>query len=189
MSQREIEIKLRIQSAQATKKQLRQLGFRQLHRRSFEDNLLFDTGAQTLRRARCLLRLRHYGSRWVLTYKGPPAKDRFFKSRLELETEVITPEELQANFEQLGLHPVFRYQKYRTPYHHDGSGSPLEAAVDETPIGNFLELEGSRTVIDRTARQLGFSRKDYCTASYGSLYLEHCRQKGISPKDMIFLQE
>ena len=187
--QREIEVKLRIPSAQAIGKRLRQLGFRLLHRRSFEDNLLFDTDTQALRHARCLLRLRRYGSRRVLTYKGPPAKDRFFKSRQELETEVKNPQAVQAIFEQLGLRPVFRYQKYRTQYHQDISDGSLEAAVDETPIGNFLELEGCRAEIDRTARQLGFTRNDYCTASYATLYMEHCQQKGISPQDMIFLQE
>ena len=105
MSQREIEVKLRIPSAQDIGKRLRQLGFRLLHRRSFEDNLLFDTDTQALRQARCLVRLRRYGSRHVLTYKGPPAKDRFFKSRQELETEVNNPQALQAIFEQMGLRP------------------------------------------------------------------------------------
>ena len=94
---------------------------------------------------------------------------------------------MQAIFEQLGLRPVFRYQKYRTQYFQDSQHSRLETAVDETPIGNFLELEGCRAEIDRTARQLGFTRNDYCTASYGTLYMEHCHQKGIVPQDMIFL--
>ncbi|MBI4465451.1 MAG: class IV adenylate cyclase [Acidobacteria bacterium] len=189
MRQRETEVKLRIPSAPAIKKQLRQIGFRCLHRRCLEDNVLFDTGGQTLRRARCLLRLRRYGSRWVLTYKGPPAKDRFFKSRLELETAVEDPQILQALFEQLELHPVFRYQKYRTQYFQESEHSRLETAVDETPIGNFLEIEGSRAAIDRVARQLGYSRRDYCTASYWTLYVEHCRQKNILPQHMVFPSE
>jgi len=58
--------------------------------------------------------------------------------------------------------------------------------LDETPIGNFLELEGSPTWIDRTARKLGFSVKDYISRSYGYLYLAYCRERRIRPKNMVF---
>jgi len=58
--------------------------------------------------------------------------------------------------------------------------------LDETPIGNFLELEGSPRWIDRTARRLGFSPKDYINRSYGYLYLAWCRERRIRPKDMVF---
>lgn len=186
MNYRETEVKLRIKEVRAIRTRLRQLGFRLLHRRALENNWLFDTRTKALRRAHCLLRLRRYGPRWLLTYKGPPDRDPFFKSRPELDTVVNNPQVLQAIFKRLGLEPVFHYQKYRAQYHQDSTRRPVQAAVDETPIGNFLELEGSRAAIDRVARQLGYSRKNYCTASYWTLYLEHCRQKGIPPKNMVF---
>jgi adenylate cyclase class 2 len=58
--------------------------------------------------------------------------------------------------------------------------------VDETPVGWFLELEGEPAWIDRTAAELGFEEKQYLTESYGSLYLLHCKQRGIEPSDMVF---
>ena len=60
--------------------------------------------------------------------------------------------------------------------------------LDETPIGNFLEIEGRPKWIDRTARVLGFSAGDYITTSYGSLYRIYCRENGVSRKDMVFGQ-
>ncbi|MGH9660150.1 MAG: class IV adenylate cyclase, partial [Bryobacteraceae bacterium] len=82
----------------------------------------------------------------------------------------------------LGYRPVFRYEKRRAVY--NGRGGLI--CVDETPIGNFLELEGPPAWIDRTARRLGFRDGDYITASYGELYLDWCRTAGVEPSDMTF---
>jgi adenylate cyclase class 2 len=79
---------------------------------------------------------------------------------------------------------VFRYEKFRTEYAKVSNQGKI--LVDETPIGDYLELEGSPRWIDRTARQLGFSKADYITRSYGYLYLAYCRERRIRPKDMLF---
>ena len=200
MPNRETEVKIRIADVKGIQKQLRKIGFRLRHPRSLEDNTLFDTPDRKLRKVRSILRLRHYGRRWLLTYKGTPAPDHFYKSRAEMETEIENPQAARSIFEALGLQPVFRYQKYRRYYALDerkSRGGNLreagmrkaatgEITLDETPIGNFLELEGSRQWIDRVSRQLGYSRQDYITASYGALYLEECRKKNIPPGDMVF---
>ena len=190
MRTRETEVKIRIADVAATRRQLRKLGFSPLHRRSLEDNVLYDTPARALRRIRAILRLRQYGSTWLLTYKGTPDPDQTYKSRVELETEVAEPQALRAIFDVLGFRPVFRYQKYRVQYAKRIVKRPRkpagEVSLDETPVGSFLELEGSRSWIDRVARQLGFSRRDYITASYGALYLEDCRKRGVVPGDMLF---
>ena len=191
MRNRETEVKIRIADVAATRRQLRKLGFLPIHRRSLEDNVLYDTPERALRRVRAILRLRRYASRWLLTYKGTPEPDQTYKSRVELETEVEDPRALRAIFEVLGLRPVFRYQKYRVLYRAQNTGrrgkSSGEVSLDQTPVGDFLELEGSRSWIDRVARQLGFSRRDYITASYGALYLEECRKRRVSPGDMVFV--
>ena len=192
MRSRETEVKIRITNVPATRKQLRNLGFRPIHPRSLEDNLLFDTPDRALRQVRSILRLRRYGSRWFLTYKGTPDPDQNYKSRVELETEIEVPRTIQSIFEILGLRAVFRYQKYRMKYRQpvaEGQRQPRgEVSLDETPVGSFLELEGSRAWIDRVARQLGYSRSDYSTASYGALYLEDCRKRGVPPGDMVFFR-
>jgi adenylate cyclase class 2 len=190
MRDRETEVKIRIANVKATRKRLQALGFGLVHRRSLEDNFLFDTPDRALRKVRSILRLRHYGREWKVTFKGTPATDTLYKSRLELETGIEKSQAIRAIFEALGFSPVFRYQKYRTHYAPQAKNghrpSSLEVALDETPIGNFIEIEGSRASIDRVARQLGYSRADYSTASYGALYLEDCRKRNITPGDMVF---
>lgn len=192
MRSRETEVKIRITSVPATRKQLRNLRFRPIHPCSLEDNFLLDTPDRALRRVRSILRLRHYGSRWLLTYKGTPDPDQNYKSRVEWETEIGEPRAIRSILEILGFRPVFRYQKYRAQYRQPvpegrkSGGLGGEVSLDETPVGNFLELEGSRAWIDRVARQLGYSRSDYTTASYGALYLEDCRKRGVPPGDMVF---
>jgi adenylate cyclase class 2 len=86
--------------------------------------------------------------------------------------------------ERLGLEPAFRYGKYRTEFRLAGTAG--EAIRDETPIGAYMELEGSPRRIDRMARRLGFTERDYITASYGRLYLDWCAARHIEPGHMVF---
>ncbi|MBL8226856.1 MAG: class IV adenylate cyclase [Bryobacterales bacterium] len=160
---------------------LRNAGFRLKRTRTFEVNVLFDTPELRLRAAGSLLRVRQFGKEWVLTFKGP-AKAGRHKSREELETQLADGENLPAILGRLGFEPVFRYEKYRTEY-TDGEGI---ATIDETPIGDFVELEGSAAWIDAAALKLGWSAADYITKSYGKLYLDHCERRAILPSNMTF---
>jgi len=181
-SNREVEIKLKVESSPAARHILRKSGFRVHRRRVFEDNIVFDTLDLALRRAGRLLRVRQTGRDALLTYKGPAAPGKH-KSREELEVAISDARRAVLVLERLGFNRVFRYQKYRTEY-----ARPRERGIvmlDETPIGGFLELEGAPRWIDRTARRLGFRESDYITASYGGLYLELRRQRDV-PADMVF---
>lgn len=180
----EIEIKLRVPGdIREMRKKLRRLGFRIHKRRVFESNVLFDDAKQRLRKHGKLLRVRRSGRGGLLTLKGPP-EPGVYKKRLEMETELPDSDLIERIFAQLGYHPVFRYEKFRTEYTRGSSDG--KAQLDETPIGNFLELEGPPRWIERTARLLGFSRADYVNRTYGSLYLAYCRQRRIQPRDMLF---
>lgn len=86
--------------------------------------------------------------------------------------------------ERIGLHPIFRYEKYRTEYQQPGRNGV--AMLDETPIGCYLELEGTAPWIDRIARKLNFPEEAYITQSYGALYRNWCRRQRIEPGDMVF---
>jgi len=179
----ETEIKLALADAAAGRAALRRAGFRVLKRRVFERNTVFDTPAQTLRQAGCLLRVRHAGRVITLTYKGPSDVSRH-KSREELETEVADAPAMTAVLGRLGFEPVFRYEKYRTEYRQSAGGGT--AALDETPIGVYLELEGSAGWIDRAARQLGFAESQYITTSYAGLYFAWCGRRGLKPSHMVY---
>lgn len=179
----EIEIKLAVKDAAAARALLRRAGFRVAHRRAFEANTVYDTRDGALRSSRSLLRVREFAGAVILTYKGPP-KPGPHKSREELETELSDGRTAQAILDRLGFRPVFRYEKYRAEYRRPGHSGV--ATVDETPIGTYVELEGAPRWIDRTARELGFARESYITASYGSLYLDWCRRASVQPSNMQF---
>ena len=55
---------------------------------------------------------------------------------------------LQKILEELGLHVWFRYEKYREEF----SADDVVIAVDETPVGMFVEIEGGEDAIHETAR-------------------------------------
>jgi len=137
--------------------------------------MVFDTPELSLRRAATLLRVRQAGGVATLTYKGPPVIARH-KSREELELEISDARAMAAIIERLGLGPVFRYEKYRTEYRQPRRSGI--ATLDETPVGIYLELEGTPQWIDRAARKLGFAEDDYITASYARLWLDWCGWHG-----------
>jgi len=179
---REIEIKLKVPDAAHGRRLLRASGFRVSRPRVFEANTVFDTPDSRLRRAGCLVRVRDVKGAAKLTYKGPGSAGRH-KDREELEVSAADPPVLGAILQRLGFRPAFRYEKFRTEFRRDPGG---DATLDETPIGVFLELEGTPAWIDRTARRLGFAEKDYITDSYGTLYLKWCAQARRKPSHMVF---
>jgi adenylate cyclase, class 2 len=180
---REIEIKLGIADAGEGRRKLRAAGFRVARRRVFEANIVYDTPSSVLREQGKLLRLRTAGKVHTLTFKGPPSLGKH-KSRVELEVSVSDAATAARVIEALGYEAKFRYEKYRTEFAKPGEAGI--AVIDETPIGCFLELEGPPRWIDRTARALGFRESDYNTKSYGTLYLDYCRERGIRPAHMVF---
>jgi adenylate cyclase class 2 len=191
--QHEIEIKLKVSNPRALKRRLAELEYYPVRRRYFESNHLFDFPNQKLRKARCLLRLRFAANEAVLTFKGSPLRSRDYKVRTEYETKVEDGKQLWHILEGVGFVENFRYEKYRTVYarRHEGkpgkwNGGPGELVYDETPIGNYLELEGPKGWIDAVATQLGCRRQDYINASYVRLYCQQCADLGRTPGNMVF---
>ena len=179
----EIEIKLAAPSARAIRRTLRAAGFAVSSPRVFESNTVFDTPVMALRQAGTLLRLRQAGRVATLTYKGVALAGKH-KSREELELEVSDHARMAAILARLGYQPTFRYEKYRTEFRQP-AGAGI-AMLDETPIGAYLELEGTPEWIDLTAHALGFSESDYITLSYGRLYQQWCAAHGCEPAHMTF---
>jgi len=181
----ETEVKIRLADTSAALRRLNETGFSVSVPRRFESNTLFDTSDLTLRRAQMLLRLRQAGGQSIVTWKGPSIPGPH-KIRPELETTVASSETLAQILHALGYEPTFRYEKYRTEYKQTQATSDGVVTVDETPIGDFLELEGTPDWIDKTAALLGFERGAYVLASYGRLYLDHCAAQGLEPGHMVF---
>ena len=177
----EIEIKFRVGDLQALARKLRDAGFRLDTQRTHEMNTLYDLPGQVLRKRKELLRLRNYGSGWKLTHKSG-GKVKRHSSRLELETSVGDGRQMDAILHALGYSPSFRYEKFRAEW-SDAKG---QVVVDQTPIGNFCEIEGPRRWIDATAKKLGVSAEDYITKNYATLFADWKQETGSSAEAMTF---
>jgi adenylate cyclase class 2 len=165
----ETEIKFRVDDLNGLCQRLQASGFTLQTPRAFESNVLYDTGDRQMRARTEILRIRNYAGRCTLTHKrlpdAGPGEDRH-KHRIETETEVADGEALASVFLSLGLVAAFRYEKWRSEW-SDGEG---HCVVDETPIGNYAELEGEPEWIDRAAARLGVDQAQYITLSYGRLF-------------------
>jgi len=180
----ETEIKLRLaQGPEHAGALLNQNGFQVTGPRQLETDQTFDLSSGKLTQSGRLLRLRSAGGRWTVTYKGPP-QGGSHKSREEIETAVADGPAFAQILAALGYQPSFAYEKFRTTY--KALGEVGIATVDETPIGDFLELEGPGYWIDRTALRLGFDPADYITSSYATLYEDHRQKNATVPRDMKF---
>ncbi len=136
------------------------------HPRTYEDNWCFDTPDQRFQQEDRLLRLRR-DHRILLTYKEPPSTaDTEFKVRQEYEIEVNDFEQARALVEKLGFAPSMRYEKYRETFRYQEA----EILLDETPLGTFVEIEGSRESIDAIKTQLELDDANRLTASYGDIF-------------------
>ena len=65
----------------------------------------------------------------------------------------------------------------------DGEG---HCVVDETPIGNFAELEGTAEWIDGAAAKLGVGPSQYLTLSYGRLFEQWREEHNSVAQDLTF---
>ncbi|MGE0882442.1 MAG: class IV adenylate cyclase [Blastocatellales bacterium] len=186
----EIEVKLRFDNVDA----LRAAGLILTLQipRHFEDNWLLDTADSMLGGKPAILRIRQSGEKGWLTYKekaAPDASATRFKKRLEIETALDNPTNAVVIFERLGFQTWFRYQKYRTIYRAElPGGSHLQVMFDETPIGNFIELEGEEEAIAEAVALIGVEPEDFILESYLALQAAHCQQQNKPFQDMIFDQ-
>lgn len=179
----EIEIKLRVVDEEAIRASLVGLGFIEIVPRGLEQNRIYDTAEGELRARGELIRLREFNGKNVLTYKGRATVGKH-KEREEIEVVVGATEAMATILGRLGLEPQFRYEKYRSEWQRPGGEGIV--MVDETPIGTFVELEGTGDWIDRTAVELGYTEGDYLNLSYARLFTARCLAEGRAAGNMLF---
>jgi adenylate cyclase class 2 len=158
----EIEVKIRIKNRAKLIEKLLPLGAELTKPRYREENTLYDFPSNLLFGRRCALRLRSENRKAFLTFKGPPQKSRKFKIREEYDTEVKNAKHMKKILKELGFVPVFSYEKYRTIFRK----KKLKICIDETSVGDFLELEGEQNHIVRFADSLGYSKKEFIKEDY-----------------------
>jgi adenylate cyclase class 2 len=177
----EREIKLRFDDAECAREAILRAGATPVRSRRLQEDCLLDTPDDDLRRRRCVLRVRVESGKSLLTFKGP-VQPSLTKLREELETVVGDGSLLVHILEELGFRVWFRYQKYREEFALDD----VIIALDETPVGTFVEIEGGDRSIAGMAEALGRTPNDYLVDSYRRLYIVDCETRGVPVADMLF---
>ena len=184
----EREVKLLFRSADDARAAIVNAGATPFKLRRLQDDALFDSDDERLRKLGCTLRVRTERDtdgpepqRVFLTLKGP-VQPGTMKVRQEHETAVENGKALAHVFDALGLHVWFRYQKYREEF----AATDLIMAVDATPVGTFVEIEGTEEAILSMTRALGRTPADFIVDSYYRLFLKRRDQFGLPGPHMLF---
>jgi adenylate cyclase class 2 len=164
----EIELKLRIPATGPFRPLLEALGFHEITSLQPEISVLWDRNGE-LRATGSALRTRDFAGRTRLTWKGPKVPDAMLKIRPEQETGIEDSAALEAILRALGFEPVLRMEKTRAVWER----AELEACLDETPFGCYLELEGDPQAIRAAMEGLGLAPDRAEPRSYPELYQAH----------------
>ena len=180
----EREVKLRFATPDEARAAIIAAGATPLRSRRLQEDALLDTEDESLRRRRCVLRIRTESGRSLLTFKGPVLPGSM-KIRDEYETVIGDGQTVQRVLEELGLHVWFRYEKYREEY----AAEDVTIAIDETPVGTFVEIEGGQEGILAMTTSLGRSPTDFVLDSYRGLFIKHREEFGLTGTNMVFTSE
>jgi adenylate cyclase class 2 len=177
----EREIKLRFANPAEARAAIVQASATPIRGRRLQEDCLLDDTADHLRQRRCVLRIRIEQGKSLLTFKGP-VQPSAMKLREEIETVVGDGDALLHLFQQLGFDVWFRYQKYREEFAY----GDVIIALDETPIGTFVEIEGGEEGIIDMAKALGRGPADFIADSYRTLFCRYREQHQLGATDMVF---
>jgi adenylate cyclase, class 2 len=180
----EREIKLHFDDPEAARAAVLATGATPVRGRRLQEDCLLDAADERLRRRRSVLRVRMESGRSFLTFKGP-VEPSIMKLREELETVVGDGTLMLRVLEELGFHIWFRYQKYREEF----ALADVIIAIDETPVGTYVEIEGGAQGIAATTEALGRRPSDYLLDSYRGLFVRHCEERGLPVTNMLFDDE
>lgn len=178
----ETEVKLPVSNLAVIRERLAGGGATMEAARHDESNDLYDDAGRKLSGSGRTIRVRRAAGRALLTYKGVARFEAGARVREERETEVSDPTETDAILRALGLERRFRYEKRREEWRRGG----CLVALDETPIGNFVEIEGSPDEIRKLIADLGLDSGDAIPYSYPELYARRRKEDPKLPADMVW---
>jgi adenylate cyclase, class 2 len=185
----EIEVKLAAKDLGALRETLRGLGASLVADAHEEVNDLYDYPSEEPSRSLSgggrTVRLRTAGGKVILTYKGKARFQNGVKTREEREVEVSDGGEAEGILAGLGLSRRFRYEKRREEWRFEDCA----IALDETPIGNFVEVEGDPASIRRVFVRLGLDFGEAIPYSYAELYQRRRKEQPGLPPDMVWPEE
>lgn len=177
---KEIEMKAELKDPEELRQRLRELNAKFIEK-DREQNLVFDFPDKRLIKEDKVLRLRKFGSKTILTFKGPREVSRA-KIKEEIETEVDGFENIKNILFSLGFIVRFSYEKNREVYNFED----VEIVIDEFPVlGWFCEIEAeTEEAIEVAGKKLGI--KNLTNRGYG-YYIKKLREEtGQEVKELKF---
>ncbi|MFA6888131.1 MAG: class IV adenylate cyclase [Candidatus Woesearchaeota archaeon] len=172
----ETEVKIKIDAVEPIKQKLLGMKAELYKKRALQTDLYF--GNKKLRKNGQTLKIRDNA---IFTYKGPAEKKKNIRSNEEIEIMIDNAAYLQLLLEKLGYVQYWKKERYRESY----LINMTQICIDETPMGNFIEIEGKKENILDIAKRLGFSQKDFSADGYGKIWREYAK-KNKCKGDMVF---
>lgn len=180
-SRREVEVKLYTPDLAVVRRALLAAGAQRVKPRVFERNQRYDRADGGLTARGIVLRLRQDETA-KLTYKAGASMRRGIVSRFEAEVEVSDFDTMHVILQRLGYEVTLVYEKYRSTYALGGA----EIVLDELPYGNFTEIEGDATTIERLIAELGLGGARRMGGSYADIFLSVKASLGLAARDCSF---
>lgn len=173
----ETEIKIKIDNIDKIKTKVLEMRAELFKKRALQVDEYFDK-KNALEKSDQVLRIRDNS---ILTYKGPKQKKQNMKIREEIEVMVDSGLYLKEILKKLGYTKTGAKEKYREAYIFQLT----QICIDETPMGNFIEIEGSKQGVIDVAKKLGFSERNFITKSYTAMWKEFA-VKNKKKGEMVF---
>lgn len=129
----------------------------------FEVNYLHRTGPEDAGNG--VLRIRSIGETTFLTYKERIKNDSEFKTKIEFETLISDPAEMECIIAKLGYNLSVIYEKHRKTY----DLGDCEVVLDDLPFGQYMEIEGEPDDILKVEKILGAENLESETRGYSRL--------------------
>ena len=161
------------------------LGAAPLLGRRLQEDCLFDTDDERLRRQRSTLRVRCEGGKSLLTYKGP-VQPGLMKLREELETVVADGDTLLAILHELGLRVWFRYEKYREEFAAEDVIIAVDEPIDATGCAgkeNCMGEDAGRCMTHDLWASLNAKMIEYLDSISLKKLVDEQLAKGVSIQD------
>ncbi len=181
-SREEIEVKLPAPDLPQIRERLEKAGAVLRAPEHEESNDLYDDAERKLSGSGRTVRLRRAAGRAILTYKGQVRFEDGAKIREEREVDVSDAGEAEAILVGLGLRRRFRYEKRREEWDCGG----CVVALDTTPIGTFVEIEGEPPAIRQLIAVLDLDFTEAIPYSYAELYQRRRKEDPKLPPDMVW---
>jgi adenylate cyclase class 2 len=180
----EREVKLKFDDVTSARSAILRADGVLLRARRLQRDWLLDTPDGLVRSRPGILRVRIEDNASTITFKGP-VHGLTMKVREETEVAISDGAAMLELLGQLGFRPWFRYEKYREEFTAPAAAGVV-IALDETPVGTFVELEGDARGIAQMAGAMGRGPGDYLLDSYRGLFVRYCQEQGRVEQDMLF---